>query len=198
MLFVVFMCGIIYDCNGILLVCNVIWYDIVVMFYKIVDMDVLLKQFFFIVDFFFDDIVDFCYVLKFSSCYCLVVFKNVLMDVEIVCFVVNQFYFNGVMINSYQDWQYFYGVELVYVFGYVLKINDNDFKVLDKKGLVENYVVDYNIGKQGIECYYENDFYGKIGYQEVEVDNYGCIVCLLKDVFFIVGKNIYLMLDFYL
>ncbi len=124
--------------------------------------------------------------------------KNALTDVEIARFAVNQFHFNGVTINSYQDRQYPYGAELAHVLGYVSKINDNNLKALDKKGLAENYAADHNIGKQGIERYYENDLHGKTGYQEVEVDNHGRIVRLLKDVPPIAGKNIHLTLDLHL
>lgn len=145
-----------------------------------------------------DDIADFRHALKSSSRYRPVVLKNALTDVEIARFAVNQFHFNGVTINSYQDRQYPYGAELAHVLGYVSKINDNDLKALDKKGLAENYAADHNIGKQGIERYYENDLHGKTGYQEVEVDNHGRIVRLLKDVPPIAGKNIHLTLDLHL
>lgn len=165
--------GIIYDRNGIPLVRNVTWYDIAVTPYKIADMDALLKQLTPIVDLSPDDIADFRRALKSSSRYRPVVLKNALTDVEIARFAVNQFHFNGVTINSYQDRQYPYGAELAHVLGYVSKINDNNLKALDKKGLAENYAADHNIGKQGIERYYENDLHGKTGYQEVEVDNHG-------------------------
>ncbi|EAX9214921.1 penicillin-binding protein 2 [Salmonella enterica] len=190
--------GIIYDRNGIPLVRNVTWYDIAVTPYKIADMDALLKQLTPIVDLSPDDISDFRRALKSSSRYRPVVLKNALTDVEIARFAVNQFHFNGVTINSYQDRQYPYGAELAHVLGYVSKINDNDLKALDKKGLAENYAADHNIGKQGIERYYENDLHGKTGYQEVEVDNHGRIVRLLKDVPPIAGKNIHLTLDLHL
>ncbi|MBZ3672536.1 hypothetical protein JT305_14995 [Salmonella enterica subsp. enterica serovar Senftenberg] len=81
-----------------------------------------------------DDIADFRHALKSSSRYRPVVLKNALTDVEIARFAVNQFHFNGVTINSYQDRQYPYGAELAHVLGYVSKINDNDLKALDKKG----------------------------------------------------------------
>jgi penicillin-binding protein 2 len=110
-----------------------------------------------------------------------VVLKNALSDVEIARFSVNQFRFSGVTIDSYEDRQYPYGAELAHVLGYVSKINDNDLKTLDKEGIAENYAADHNIGKQGIERYYENELHGKTGYQEVEVDNHGRIVRLLKD-----------------
>ncbi|EAM9428676.1 TPA_asm: penicillin-binding protein 2 [Salmonella enterica] len=190
--------GIIYDRNGIPLVRNVTWYDIAVTPYKIADMDALLKQLTPIVALSPDDIADFRHALKSSSRYRPVVLKNALTDVEIARFAVNQFHFNGVTINSYQDRQYPYGAELAHVLGYVSKINDNDLKALNQKGLAENYAADHNIGKQGIERYYENDLHGKTGYQEVEVDNHGRIVRLLKDVPPIAGKNIHLTLDLHL
>ncbi|EBP5212971.1 serine-type D-Ala-D-Ala carboxypeptidase MrdA, partial [Salmonella enterica] len=110
--------GIIYDRNGIPLVRNVTWYDIAVTPYKIADMDALLKQLTPIVDLSPDDIADFRRALKSSSRYRPVVLKNALTDVEIARFAVNQFHFNGVTINSYQDRQYPYGAELAHVLGY--------------------------------------------------------------------------------
>lgn len=190
--------GMIYDRNGIPLVRNVTWYDISVTPYKISDMDALIRQLTPIVDLTPDDIDQFRHELKSSSRYRPVVLKNALTDVEIARFSVNQFHFSGVNINSYEDRQYPYVAALAHVLGYVSKINDNDLKALDKKGLAENYAADHNIGKQGIEHYYENELHGKTGYQEVEVDNHGRIVRLIKDVPPVAGKDIHLTLDLHL
>lgn len=190
--------GIIYDRNGIPLVRNITWYDISVTPYKIADMDALLRQLTPLVDLTPDDIAAFHHALKSGSRYRPVVLKNALSDVEIARFSVNQFHFNGVTINSYEDRQYPYGAELAHVLGYVSKINDSDLKALDEKGLAENYAADHNIGKQGIERYYENDLHGKTGYREVEVDNHGRIVRLLKNVPPVAGKDIHLTLDLHL
>ncbi|MBL2895638.1 penicillin-binding protein 2, partial [Klebsiella pneumoniae] len=70
-----------------------------------------------------------------------------------------------------------------------------DLKRLDKAGLSENYAADRNIGKQGIEAYYEAELHGTTGYQEVEVDNHGRVIRLLKEQPPKAGKNIYLTLD---
>lgn len=190
--------GMIYDRNGIPLVRNVTWYDLSVTPYKISDMDELLRQLTPIVDLTADDISQFRQALKSGSRYRPVVLKNALTDVEIARFAVNQFHFTGVTVNSYEDRQYPYGAELAHVIGYVSKINDSDLKTLGKNGLAENYAADHNIGKQGIERYYENDLHGKTGYQEVEVDNHGRIVRLLKDVPPVAGKDIHLTLDLHL
>ncbi|HGS7572049.1 TPA: penicillin-binding transpeptidase domain-containing protein, partial [Klebsiella pneumoniae] len=93
---------------------------------------------------------------------------------------------------------YPYGAELAHVVGYVSKINDNDLQRLAKDGEEENYAADHNIGKQGIEGYYEKALHGTTGYQEVEVDNHGRVVRLLKEVPPVAGKNLYLTLDLHL
>ena len=190
--------GMIYDRNGIPLVRNVTWYDIAVTPYKISNMDTLIQQLAPIVDLTQEDIDAFRHALKSSSRYRPVVLKNALTEVEIARFSVNQFRFSGVTVNSYEDREYPYGAELAHVLGYVSKINDSDLKTLSKEGIAENYAADNNIGKQGIERYYENELHGKTGYQEVEVDNHGRIVRLLKDVPPVAGKNIHLTLDLHL
>ncbi|VDR27367.1 Peptidoglycan synthase FtsI precursor [Raoultella terrigena] len=78
------------------------------------------------------------------------------------------------------------------------KLNDSDLQRLAKNGEAENYAADHNIGKQGIEGYYEQELHGTTGYQEVEVDNHGRVVRLLKEVPPVAGKNIYLTLDLHL
>ncbi|MDA8481091.1 penicillin-binding protein 2 [Citrobacter sp. Awk 4] len=190
--------GMIYDRNGIPLVRNVTWYDISVTPYKISNMDTLIQQLTPIVDLTPDDIEAFRHALKSSSRYRQVVLKNALSDVQIARFSVNQFRFSGVAISRYEDRQYPYGAKLAHVLGYVSKINDSDLKTLSKEGIAENYAADHNIGKQGIERFYENELHGKTGYQEVEVDNHGRIVRLLKDVPPVAGKNIHLTLDLHL
>lgn len=66
----------------------------------------------------------------------------------------------GVEVKGYKCCYYFYGLVLIYVIGYVLKINDKDVECLNNDGKLVNYVVMYDIGKLGIECYYEDVLYG--------------------------------------
>lgn len=187
--------GIIYDRNGIPLVKNVTWYDITVTPYKIDDMKATLQALAPIIDLSQDDIDTFYHDLKQSSRYKPVVLKSQLSDVEMARFAVNQFKFTGVDIDAYQDRQYPYGASLAHVLGYVSRINDADYKRLNAAGIGENYAADHNIGKQGIEGYYESLLHGKTGYREVEVDNHGRIIRVLKQVPPVAGKNLYLTLD---
>ncbi|WP_262264655.1 penicillin-binding protein 2 [Pantoea dispersa] len=190
--------GLIFDRNGIPLVRNVTWYDILVTPYKIDNMQATLKALTPIVDLTPDDIETFEHELKQSSRYKPVELKAELTDEEVARFSVNQFRFTGVTIDTYQDREYPYGADLAHVVGYVSKINDNDYKRLNAEGVGENYAADHNIGKQGIEGYYESLLHGKTGYQEVEVDNHGRIVRVLKEVPPVAGKNIWLTLDLHL
>lgn len=190
--------GLIYDRNGIPLVHNVTWYDIMLTPYKIDDMQATLKALTPIVDLTPEEIDSFTRTLKQSSRYKPVVLKEELTDEQVARFSVNQYRFTGVTIDTYQDREYPWGADLAHVVGYVSKINDNDYKRLNAAGIAENYAADHNIGKQGIEGYYESQLHGKPGYQEVEVDNHGRIVRVLKEVPPIAGKNITLTIDLHL
>jgi penicillin-binding protein 2 len=190
--------GLIFDRNGIPLVRNVSWYDIHITPYKIDNMQETLKALTPIVDLTPEEIETFEHELKQNSRYRPVELKAELTDEEVARFAVNQFRFTGVTVDTYQDREYPYGADLAHVLGYVSKINDNDYKRLNAAGVGENYAADHNIGKQGIEGYYESLLHGKTGYQEVEVDNHGRIVRVLKEVPPVAGQNITLTLDLHL
>ncbi|RPD99281.1 penicillin-binding protein 2 [Candidatus Pantoea deserta] len=190
--------GLIYDRNGIPLVRNVTWYAITLTPYKIDDMQATLKALTPLVDLTPEEIDTFTRALRQSSRYKPVVLKEELTDEQVARFSVNQYRFTGVTIDTFQDRQYPYGADLAHVIGYVSKINDNDYKRLNAAGIAENYAADHNIGKQGIEGYYESLLHGKPGYQEVEVDNHGRIVRVLKEVPPVAGKNITLTIDLHL
>lgn len=190
--------GLIFDRNGIPLVRNVSWYDIHITPYKIDNMQETLKALTPIVDLTPEEIETFEHELKQNSRYKPVELKAELTDEEVARFAVNQFRFSGVTVDTYQDREYPYGADLAHVLGYVSKINDNDYKRLNAEGVGENYAADHNIGKQGIEGYYESLLHGKTGYQEVEVDNHGRIVRVLKEVPPVAGQNITLTLDLHL
>lgn len=190
--------GLIFDRNGIPLVQNITLYRLQVIPSKIPDMAALLQQLTPIVDLTPGDIASFRDDMHHTSRYKAVTLKSDLSDVEVARFAVNEFRFPGVTVESYQQREYPYGAELAHVVGYVSKINDSDLQRLAKNGEEENYAADRNIGKQGIEGYYEKALHGTTGYQEVEVDNHGRVVRLLKEVPPVAGKNLYLTLDLHL
>ncbi|MFK3840405.1 penicillin-binding protein 2 [Serratia sp. NPDC087055] len=187
--------GLIFDRNGIPLVRNITLYQIQITPSKIDNMAALLQALTPIVDLTPEDITAFRDEMHHNGRYKPVTLKTGLTETEVARFAVNQYRFDGVTIDTYQQREYPYGAELAHVVGYVSKINDGDLKRLDKAGLSENYAADHNIGKQGIEAYYESELHGTTGYQEVEVDNHGRVIRLLKEQPPQAGKNIYLTLD---
>jgi hypothetical protein len=115
--------------------------------------------------------------------------------VQVARFAVNQYRFPGVEVKGYKRRYYPYNSALTHVIGYVSKINDKDVDRLDKEGKLANYASTHDIGKLGIERYYEDVLHGQTGYEEVEVNNRGRVIRQLKEVPPQAGRDIYLTLD---
>ncbi|MFZ4834475.1 penicillin-binding protein 2 [Rouxiella sp. Mn2063] len=187
--------GLIMDRNGVVLAQNITLYQLQIIPGKVANLKQTIKDLTPIVDLTPDDLASFHDAMLRGHRFAEVPLKLALTDEEVARFSINQFNFPGVSISSYQQRRYPYGAELAHVVGYVSKINDSDDKRLSKEGLAENYAADHDIGKQGIEKYYENELHGRTGYQEVEVDNHGHVVRLLTETPPQAGQNIKLTLD---
>ncbi|WP_407332444.1 penicillin-binding protein 2 [Enterovibrio sp. 27052020O] len=121
--------------------------------------------------------------------------KNQLSEEEVAIFSANQHKFPGVEIKGYLKRYYPYGDSLTHVLGYVAKINDKDLARLDREEMSSNYKATRDIGKLGIERFYEEVLHGTAGYQEVEVNSRGRIIRTLKYVPPEPGKDLVLNLD---
>lgn len=118
-----------------------------------------------------------------------------LTETEVAKFSVQQHKFPGVTVTASLKRYYPYGEVLTHVIGYVSRINDKDIERLERDGQVANYQATRDIGKLGIERYYESTLHGTAGYQEVEVNSRGRIIRTLKYVPPVPGKDIVLNLD---
>lgn len=114
---------------------------------------------------------------RFSS----IALKTTLSQVQVARFAINQYRYPGLEIKGYQRRYYPYGSALTHVIGYVAKINDKDVERLDKEGLSPNYAATHDIGKLGIERYYESVLHGTTGYEEVEVNSRGRVIRQLHE-----------------
>ncbi|CAM3652674.1 penicillin-binding protein 2 [Vibrio aquimaris] len=114
---------------------------------------------------------------------------------QVAKFSVNQHKFPGVTVNANLKRHYPYGEVLTHVIGYVSRINDKDMKRLSREGKEGNYQATRDIGKLGIERYYEDLLHGTAGYQEVEVNSRGRIIRTLKYIPPAPGKDVVLNLD---
>jgi len=151
--------GLIMDRNGVVLAQNITLYQIQVIPGKVADLPATLKALTPIVDLTPEDLADFKDAMYHGRRFAQIPLKLALTDEEVARFSVNQFNFPGVSISSYQQRRYPYGAELAHVVGYVSKINDRDDKQLSADGEAENYAADHDIGKQGIEKYYEKELH---------------------------------------
>lgn len=118
-----------------------------------------------------------------------------LNEYQVALFSVNQHNYPGASIEAYLKRYYPFGDTLTHALGYVAKINSRDVERLEKEEKLANYAATKDIGKQGVEKYYEDDLHGVAGYQEVEVNNRGRVVRTLKFQPPIPGKDIYLNID---
>ncbi|MGC5428060.1 penicillin-binding protein 2 [Aeromonas veronii bv. sobria] len=118
-----------------------------------------------------------------------------LTEYQVALFSVNQHNYPGASIEAYLKRYYPFGDALTHALGYVAKINTRDVERLEKEEKLANYAATKDIGKQGVEKYYEDELHGVAGYQEVEVNNRGRIVRTLKFQPPIPGKDIYLNID---
>ena len=120
---------------------------------------------------------------------------NQLTEDQVALFSVNQHRFPGVEVKAYLKRHYPYGEALTHVLGYVAKINDRDLQRLEREEKINNYKATRDIGKLGIERYYEDMLHGTSGYQEVEVNSRGRIIRTLKYVPPVPGNDIKLNID---
>lgn len=187
--------GMIFDRNGTPLALNRTIYQLELMPEKIENLSATLNALRPIVDLTDDDIANFEKERKRSRHFTSIAVKTPLTEVQVARFAVNQFRFPGIEVKGYQRRFYPYGSALTHVIGYVSKINDKDVERLDKEGILPNYAATHDIGKLGIERYYESTLHGKTGYEEVEVNNRGRVIRQLHEQPPQAGKDIYLTLD---
>lgn len=187
--------GIIYDRNGTPLALNRTIYQIEMMPEKVDDVQATLEALKPVVDLTDDDIANFRKERARSHRFTSIPVKSNLTEVQVARFAVNQYRFPGVEVKGYKRRYYPYGSALTHVIGYVSKINDKDVERLKKDDKLANYASTHDIGKLGIERYYEDVLHGQTGYEEVEVNNRGRVIRQLKEVPPVAGHDIYLTLD---
>ncbi|PSW09771.1 penicillin-binding protein 2 [Photobacterium sanctipauli] len=187
--------GLIYDRNGILLAENRPVYSLEITSEKVPDLEATflsLKDLMGVTD---EQIERFQRERRRTRRFKSVPLLNQMSEQQVALFSVNQHRFPGVEVKAYLKRHYPYGEALTHVLGYVAKINDRDIQRLEREEKINNYKATRDIGKLGIEKYYEDLLHGTSGYQEVEVNSRGRVIRTLKYVPPIPGKDIKLNLD---
>lgn len=118
------------------------------------------------------------------------------MDEDMMAlFSAQQHRFDGVAVEASLARYYPYGSALTHVLGYVSKINARDLNLITSWGAQSNYAATKNIGKQGIERYYEERLHGKVGYAQLEVDSKGRTLRVLEQTPPQPGEDLILNID---
>ncbi|GAA4892144.1 penicillin-binding protein 2 [Ferrimonas pelagia] len=118
-----------------------------------------------------------------------------LSETDVAAFSVNQHRFPGFYVEAGLERFYPHGASLTHLLGYVARINNNDQIRIEQEGERARYAASRNIGKQGIERFYERTLHGEPGMQEVEVNNRGRIVRTVNAAPTEAGQDLQLTLD---
>jgi len=114
---------------------------------------------------------------------------------QVALFSVNQHRFPGFFIDARLKRYYPFGDLTTHSLGYVARINSRDSIRLAEKNLSEDYAATRNIGKLGLEKYYEDLLHGTIGHQEVEINSQGRVIRTLNYTPPISGQDLTISID---
>lgn len=172
--------GLIYDRNGVLLAENKAVYNLEVIPEDVDDIEDALERVSQIISISEQEKNDFLKEIKHTRRFKSQVLKAHLNETEVAKFSVNQYKFPGMSIEARLARFYPFGDTLTHALGYVAKLNRKELKRLEKQDQSTNYRATYDIGKLGLEKYYEQSLHGQVGSQRVEVNNRGRVIRTLS------------------
>jgi penicillin-binding protein 2 len=187
--------GLIYDRNGVLLAENQPVYSLELVPEKVKNVPEVLERLSQVIPLSDEEQQDFLEALKYHRRFKPLTLKNNLTEAEVAAFSVNQHHFPGVRVEAGLKRFYPHGELLTHVLGFVGKINAKDRAALERADRWGDYTASKDIGKQGVEKYYENLLHGKPGHLEEEVNNRGRTIRTLKTEPPEPGQDLYLTLD---
>lgn len=120
--------------------------------------------------------------------------KSQLTEDEIAQIAVNLYKLDGVDVEAHLVRHYPFGASLAHVIGYVGSINQRDKKRIDPL----RYQATKQIGKIGVEEFYEDYLLGEVGSREVETTAQGRILRVINENSPKPGANITLHIDSHL
>ncbi|CAM3954686.1 MULTISPECIES: penicillin-binding protein 2 [Pseudoalteromonas] len=172
--------GLIYDRNGVLLAENKPVYNLEVIPEEVDDLDASLSALTQFIDISDQQKSDFIDDIKHNRRFKSQVLKARLTELEVARFSVNQHKFPGFSIEARLARYYPYADTLTHALGYVAKLNKKELAKLESEDQGTNYRATHDIGKLGIEKYYEQLLHGQVGSQRVEVNNRGRVIRTLS------------------
>jgi len=187
--------GLIYDRNGVLLAENKPVYSLEIIPEQVSNLKETISELSSLLEISTEHQAKFFKSLKRNRRFKPVELKSRLSEQQVALFSVNQHKYPGVVINARLKRYYPFADLTTHSLGYVARINRKDAQKLAMQNKSENYAATRDIGKLGLEKYYEEILHGKIGHQEVEVNSQGRIIRTLSFSPPTPGKDLTLTLD---
>jgi penicillin-binding protein 2 len=184
--------GLIYDRNGELIADNIPAYRLTLTKERVENLDETLAQLDELVGLSYEEITSFKKRLsRRQRPFEAVPVLYRLTPEEIARVSVNSYALPGVEIEARLVRHYPHGELMAHAVGSVRRINEEDAKLLDSVA----YSGTDNLGKLGVEKFYEDSLLGKVGYQQVETDARGRVMKVLDSVPPQPGKDLTLYVD---
>jgi len=183
--------GLIYDRNGVLLAENIPSYRLTIIKEAVDDLDESIGLLSTLVDISEDDIEKFKKRLGRARPFQSVPLKFKLSEEDIATISVNKYRLPGIDVDAELVRRYPLGEYFAHALGYVGRINEQEQARIDPV----NYSGTYQIGKSGIEKYYEQLLHGEVGNQNVETNARGRVLRVLERSDPKPGRDIVLHLD---
>jgi penicillin-binding protein 2 len=187
--------GMIFDRRGTLLAENAPVHSVELVPEQVPDLAATVEQIAAIIEITPEQKTDFFKEVKAQRRFKSIALKELLTEQEVARLAVHLHKLKGVTLEARLTRHYPYGDLLTHGLGYIGKINDKEFKQIDENGQSANYAATRDIGKIGIEKFYETQLHGTVGFQEVEVNNRGRVIRTLREQPAISGDDLYLTLD---
>ena len=183
--------GLIYDRNGILLAENRPSYSLTIIKERVDDLDETIAVLSDIIDIDKDNLRKFKRLSQRRRPYSAVPLKLQLSEDDIAAIAVNRYRLPGVEVTAELARYYPQGDLFAHVLGYVGRISEREQAVIDEV----NYSGTNQIGKIGIEKFYEDTLHGTVGYQNVETNARGRVLRVLERTDPGPGADLHLYLD---
>ncbi|ARC54694.1 penicillin-binding protein 2 [Candidatus Riesia sp. GBBU] len=187
--------GNIYDRNGILIATNKKFYQIEILPEESYNINKKIHELKEIIDITDEEIENFNKKLRKTRKFFPIPIKRFLNKTQIFKFSVNQHKFPNFLLREYNHRYYPYGSSFTHAIGYVSKISEKDIQDLYKNRDNKKYNINSEIGKSGVEKYYENFLQGEIGSYEIEINNKNKIIRNVYKKFPKSGSDIYTTID---
>jgi penicillin-binding protein 2 len=187
--------GLIYDRNGVLLAENKPVYSLEIIPEQVKNLPQTIKEISELLNISAEKQADFFKAIKRNRRFKPVELQSRLSEQQVALFSVNQHKYPGVRVDARLKRYYPFGDLTTHTLGYEARINRKDTQRLERENKTENYAATREIGKLGLEKYYEDILHGTIGHQEVEVNSQGRIIRTLDFTPPIPGKDLILTLD---